>query len=185
MGKLNYTAIMSLDGYIADVTGDFSWAEPDTEVHGFINAQQRRFGTHLYGRTTYELMTPWENDPELIGSSPVAREFADDWRSVDKIVYSSTLAEPVTKRTRIESSFDPEAVRRLKAEADKDLIIGGPTIAAHAFAAGLVDDCDLYLVPVAVGGGLAALPLGQRLKLELVAERRFAGGTVLASYTVR
>lgn len=182
MGKLVYSAIMSVDGYIADADGVFDWAEPDAEVHGHVNEGMRRFGTHLYGRTTYEMMTAWETDTVLADSSPVAREFADEWRAVDKIVYSTTLTEPVTRRTRIESRFDPDAVRRLKTDTESDLIIGGPTLAAHAFAAGLVDECQLYLVPTAVGGGLAALPPGQRVNLELVAEHRFGNGTVSLRY---
>lgn len=185
MGKLVYAAIMSLDGFIADESGNFEWAVPDEEVHAFINEREKRYGTHLYGRVMYEMMSGWETDPSVGDTSPAARDFADDWQSVDKVVYSTTLTEPVTERTRIEPVFDPEAVRRLKAETTKDLVIGGPNLAAHAFAAGLIDECDIYLVPCLVGGGKPGLPSGLFISLELMTERRFGNGMVLTSYRVR
>ncbi|MGH8877812.1 MAG: dihydrofolate reductase family protein, partial [Stackebrandtia sp.] len=182
--KLVYSAIMSIDGYIADADGDFSWAEPDAEVHEFVNDQTRRFGTHLYGRRLYEMMTGWETDPSLADESPLMRDFAQLWQAADKLVYSSSLGEVVTERTRLERTFEAEAVRRLKDEAEADLLIGGPGLAAHAFAAGLVDECELYLVPVSVGGGKPGLPAGVFVRLKLVDLRRFGNGTVMLRYRV-
>jgi dihydrofolate reductase len=150
-------------------------------VHTFINELERPVGTYLYGRRLYETMTAWETLP-LAEQPPFLRDFAEVWRSAEKIVYSRTLEAVSSTRTRIERDFDPEAVRRLKASADRDLSVGGPELAAHAFGAGLVDELRLLLVPVVVGGGKRALPGGVRLKLELVKERRFAGGMVHLRY---
>jgi dihydrofolate reductase len=182
MGKLNFGAIMSLDGYIADVDGRFDWAMPSAEVHGFINDLERPVGTYLYGRRMYEMLAVWETDPSLAEHSPITADYAQIWQAADKIVYSSTLDETVTQRTRIERSFDPDAVRRLKESAESDLDIGGPTLAAHAIRAGLVDDLHLFVTPIVVGGGLAALPDGVRIGLNLVDEHRFADGTTYLRY---
>jgi dihydrofolate reductase len=185
MARLIYSAIASLDGYVADESGSFDWAAPDEQVHAFVNDLMRPVGTHLYGRRLYELMAPWETDPTLAEQSPVMRDFAELWQAADKIVYSTTLATPSTARTRIERAFDPEAVRELKARADRDLLVGGPELAAQAFAAGLVDECRLFLVPVIVGGGKRALPDHVRLRLELHDERRFDSGVVHLGYRTR
>ncbi|ADD39949.1 dihydrofolate reductase family protein [Stackebrandtia nassauensis] len=183
MARLVYSAIMSLDGYIADENGEFGWAMPSDEVHGFINDRMRSIGTHLYGRVLYETMTGWETDPSL-AEQPLGRDFAEQWQAADKIVYSTTLDKPVTAKTRIEREFDPVVVQGLKDTAEADLLIGGPVLAAHAFAAGLVDVCELYVVPVIVGGGHLGLPEGLFLNLELLEERRFANGFVLLRYKV-
>jgi dihydrofolate reductase len=185
MAKLIYSAITSLDGYVADESGSFDWAAPDEQVHAFVNDLMRPVGTHLYGRRLYEVMAPWETDPTLVEQSPVTRDFAELWQAADKIVYSTTLATPSTARTRIERTFDPDAVRELKAAADRDLLVGGPELAAQAFAAGLVDECSLFLAPVIVGGGKRALPDHVRLRLELLDERRFDGGMVHLRYRTR
>jgi dihydrofolate reductase len=185
MARLIYSAIASLDGYVADESGSFDWAAPDEQVHAFVNDLMRPVGTHLYGRRLYELMAPWETDPTLAEQSPVMRDFAELWQAADKIVYSTTLATPSTARTRIERAFDPEAVRELKARADRDLLVGGPELAAQAFVAGLVDECRLFLVPVIVGGGKRALPDHVRLRLELLDERRFDSGVVHLGYRTR
>jgi dihydrofolate reductase len=182
MEKLIYSALMSLDGYTEDEHGDFGWAAPSEEVHAFVNELERPVGTYLYGRRMYETMAGWETG--TFGSSAATREFADIWRAADKVVYSRSLDRVSTERTRLERSFDPDAVRRLKAEADRDLSIGGPDLAAQAFAAGLVDECQLLLSPVIVGGGKRGLPGGVRLKLELAEERRFEGGTVFLRHRV-
>jgi dihydrofolate reductase len=181
MGKLIYSAITSLDGYLADEQGKFDWAEPDEEVHAFVNELERPVGTYLYGRRMYEVMVPWETlDP---AEQPAAmRDFAEIWRAADKVVYSRTLASVASARTRIEPSFDPEAVRQLKASASHDLAVGGAGLAAHAIAAGLVDEWHLFLNPIVVGGGTQALPDGVRIGLELLAERRFGNGTVFLHY---
>jgi dihydrofolate reductase len=131
MAKLIYSAITSLDGYMADEDGNFDWAVPDEEVHTFINDLERPVGTYLYGRRMYEVMVGWETDPTLADQSPFMRDFAQIWQAADKIVYSKTLETVATARTRIEREFDPEAVRKLKAAAGHDLTVGGPDLAAQ------------------------------------------------------
>ncbi|HVW44283.1 MAG TPA: dihydrofolate reductase family protein [Amycolatopsis sp.] len=182
MAKLIYTGIISLDGYTEDATGKFEWAAPDEEVHAFINELERPVGTYLYGRRMYETMAGWETDPSLAEHHPLMREFAEIWQAAEKIVYSTKLARPVTARTTVERVFDPGAVRRLKDESDRDLTVGGAELGAHAVRAGLVDEFQLFVNPVVVGGGKPYLPDGVRLNLELVAERRFAGGVVHLRY---
>ena len=182
MGKLIYMAIASLDGYVEDESGRFDWARPDEEVHQFVNDLERPVGTYLYGRRMYETMAGWETDPAIGEGSPAARDFAAIWQAADKIVYSRTLAEVVTARTWIDREFDRDRVAQLKVEAGSDLAVGGATLAAAAFRAALVDECHLLLAPVLVGGGKAAFPRDVRLDLELVAERRFAGGMVYLAY---
>jgi dihydrofolate reductase len=182
MAKLIYSAITSLDGYIADEDGNFDWAAPDEEVHRFVNDLERPVGTYLYGRRMYEVMIAWETIPTDGDQPPSMGDFARLWRAADKVVYSTTLPSVSTARTRLERAFDPDAVRRLKASADADLSVGGPRLAAHAFRAGLVDECHLFLTPILVGGGTRALPDKLRLELELLDERRFGGGVVHLRY---
>jgi dihydrofolate reductase len=179
MAKLIYSAIASLDGYVADENGNFEWAAPDEEVHAFVNDLERPVGTHLYGRRMYEVMAAWEtlDDPE-----PVMQDFAEIWRSADKIVYSRTLDAVATTKTRLERDFDPDTVRQLKARASSDLAIGGPELAGRALAAGLVDECHLLLTPIVVGGGNPAFPAGLRVQLELLEQRRFASGVAYLRY---
>jgi dihydrofolate reductase len=181
MGRLIYSAIASLDGYVADERGRWDWAVPSPAVHAAVNDLMRPVGTHLYGRRMYDVLVAWEtiDDP-----APEMRDFAESWRSADKIVYSKTLEEPASARTRIEREFDPEAVRAMKASAERDLIVGGPELAAQATRAGLVDECHLFLSPVVVGGGKRAFPDGTRVGLELVGERRFGNGVVHVHYRV-
>jgi len=181
VGDLIYSMIASLDGYIADDEGRFDWAEPDPEVHAFINELERDVGTYLYGRRLYEVMAVWETWP-VEEDPPHIRDYAEIWRAADKVVYSTTLDEVSTPRTRIERSFDPEAVRQMKASAERDLSVGGPNLAAHAIRAGLVDECHLFVAPIVVGGGTSAFPDDVRLKLELLDERRFANGMVYVRY---
>jgi dihydrofolate reductase len=185
MTKLIYAAICSLDGFIEDATGKFDWATPSDEVHQFVNDLQRPVGHYLYGRRMYETMAAWETDPELAASSPVTEDFAKIWQAAEKTVFSRTLQATPTRRTRIERSFDAGAIRDLKARSDRDLSIGGAELAARAFAAGLVDECHLFLAPIAVGAGKPALPRDLRLELELVDERRFADGMVHLRYRTR
>ena len=180
---LVYSVIASLDGYTTDAEGTFGWAEPDTEVLAFLNDQERDVGTYLYGRRMYETMLYWETAP-LDGLPPAARDFTEIWRAADKVVYSTTLPEVSTTRTRLERRFDPDAIRALKEQGN--VSVGGPALAAHAIRAGLVDEYQLYLVPVAVGsGGTPVFPAGARVGLELADERRFAGGTVWLRYRAR
>ena len=185
MAKLVYSAIASLDGYVADGDGDFGWAVPDEEVHAFINDLQRPIGTHLYGRRMYETMAGWETDPTLADQSPLMRDFAAPWQAADKIVYSRTLEAAPTARTRIERNFDPEAVRQMKASAGQDMLIGGPNIAAQAFGAGLVDDCHLFVTPVVMGGDKRFLTSDVRLELELLDEHRLGKGMVYLRYRTK
>jgi dihydrofolate reductase len=182
VAKLVYSAIASLDGYVADADGKFDWAAPDEEVHAFVNDLERPIGTYLYGRRMYEVMVAWET---MADESPVMRDFAEIWRTADKVVYSKTLAAASSARTRIERDFDPDTVRQLKASAERDLTVGGPELAGRALAAGLVDECQLFLTPVVVGGGKRALPDAVRLDLELLDERRFGRGVVYLRYSTR
>ena len=183
MPRLIFSAIASLDGYTADATGGFRWAAPDEEVHSFINDRQRGIARYLYGRRMYETMRVWQDLPGP-EDEPVIADYAELWRSADKIVYSRTLTEPSTPRTSISAVFDAASVGELVETAAGDVSIGGPTLAASAFQAGLVDEVELFLVPVAVGGGTPALPLGTVVPLELLDERRFAGGAVWLHYRV-
>jgi dihydrofolate reductase len=182
VGSLIYSVSTSLDGYLADETGNFDFAAPDAEVHAFVNDTLRSATTHLYGRRLYEVMAGWEtlDDPH-----PQMADFARIWRGVDKVVYSRTLEAPPTTRTRIERSFDPDAVRRLKEASAGDLVVGGADLGGQAIAAGLVDEVRQFLVPVLVGGGTRALPDGVRTPLELTEVHRFAGGTVYLRHRVR
>ena len=182
MARLIYSAIMSLDGYIADADGRFEWAAPDEEVFAFVNELERPVGTYLFGRRMYETMRYWETAHTLAGQPPVGLDFARIWRAADKIVYSATLQTPGTARTRIERDFDPVQVSKLKEAADRDLTIGGSRLAAQAIAAGLVDEYQLFVVPAIVGGGTRALPDQVRLNLALAEEHRFGSGTVYLCY---
>ena len=185
MAKLIYSAITSLDGYIEDRDGSFDWAMPDEEVHAFINNLERSAQTYLYGRRMYEMMMVWETDPDLASDSPLTQDFAQIWQAASKIVYSTTLAAAATRNTVIERTFNPEAIKQLKETVEQDIAIGGAEIAAHAFRAGLVDECHLFLTPISVGGGKPALPDGVRLDLELLEERRFGNGTVYLRYRTK
>ena len=185
MGQLIYAANVSLDGFLEDENGEFDWSEPSEEVHAFWNEHERQVGTSLYGRRMYETMRVWESDDWLVDQPDVVREYAGIWRASDKVVYSSSLTEATTARTRIERRFDPEAVRRLKETSGSDLSIGGAEIAAEAFRHGLVDECVLLLYPVTVGGGRPALPRGIRLDLELLEHGRFGNGVVHVRHAVR
>ncbi|TML45418.1 MAG: deaminase [Actinobacteria bacterium] len=185
MAKLIYSAITSLDGYVADEDGRFDWAAPDEEVHRFVNDLERPIGAYLYGRRMYEVMVFWETAHTLADQPPYVQDFAEIWRAADKIVYSKTLETVSSARTRIEPVFDPEAVRQLKATAARDITVGGPTLAARALEAGLVDELHLFLSPVVVGGGKRSLPDNVHLKLELLDERRFGNGAVHLRYRVR
>jgi dihydrofolate reductase len=185
VAKLIYSAITSLDGYVADEDGRFDWSAPDEEVHSFVNDLERPIGTYLYGRRMYEVMVYWETAHTLTDQPPYVEEYAEIWQTADKIVYSKTLETVASARTRIERDFDPEAVRQMKARAARDITVGGPELAARAIEAGLVDEYHLFIAPVAVGGGKESLPDGVRLNLELLAERRFANGTVHLHYRTR
>jgi dihydrofolate reductase len=182
MAKLIYSAIASLDGYIADKDGGFDWAAPNEEVHAFVNDLTRPVGTHLLGRRMYEVLLAWETMPTNEGPQ-VLRDFASIWQATDKIVYSTTLETAPSARTRLERRFDPDEVRQLKESAGNDITVGGPGLAATAIRAGLVDELQLFLNPIVVGGGTAALPDGARFDVDLLDERRFSGGVVYLRYS--
>jgi len=182
MAKLIYSAITSLDGYVADENGNFDWAAPGEEVHAFVNDLERPVGTYLYGRRMYEVMRYWETAPTSGEVAPVMRDYAEIWQAANKIVFSKTLEEVFTARTRIEHDFDPEAIRQLKASAERDITVGGSELAGQAIKAGLVDELHVFLTPVVVGGGNQALPNGVRVNLELLDERRFGNGVVHLQY---
>ncbi len=185
MATLIYSALTSLDGYVADESGNFDWAAPDEEVHRFANELERMVGTHLYGRRMYEVMAYWETAHTLSDLPPHIQEYAEIWQATDKIVYSKTLATVSSARTRIEPDFDADAVGRMKAEAVRDLSVGGPELASQAIKAGLVDEYHFLVAPVVVGGGTESLPSNIRLNLELLDQRRFGNGVVHLHYRTR
>jgi len=184
MAQLIYSMLTSLDGYIADEDGSFDWAVPDDEVHRFINDVQRSVGTYLCGRRMYDVMAAWETVDTGPDEAPVMRDFAKLWQATEKIVYSRTMETVPSGRTRIERDFNPDAVRQIKAAADRDITVGGPNLAAQAIEAGLVDEYHVFVVPVVVGGGNRALPNHVRLQLELLDERRFSSGIVYLRYCI-
>ncbi len=182
MANLIFVANTSLDGFTEDKDGKFDWTEPSEDLFRFVTSIVRATHTHLYGRRMYETMMVWETDPSLAAVSPLRRDFAETWQVANKIVYSRTLETTSTRKTLLEHTFDPEAIRQLKATGEHDILIGGPELASHAFRAGLIDECHLFLVPILVGGGKSALPDNMRMELELLAERRFRNGTVYLRY---
>jgi dihydrofolate reductase len=185
VARLIYSAIASLDGYVADDDGNFDWAAPDEEVHRFVNELERPIGTYLYGRRMYEVMAFWETADTGANEPTAMQDYAAIWQAADKIVYSRTLDAPVSSRTAIERDFDPEAIRQLKASAESDISMGGPELAGQAISAGLVDELHLFLNPVVVGGGRRALPDHAHMELELLHEGRFGNGVVHVHYRVR
>jgi dihydrofolate reductase len=184
VAKLIYSAISSLDGYVADAEGNFDWSVPDEEVHTYVNDLERPIGTHLYGRRVYEVMRAWETVPTGNREPSAEEEFAKIWQAADKIVYSRSLEEVSTARTRIEREFDANTIQQLKAAAARDISVSGPTLAAQALKLGLVDECHLFLSPIVVGGGTQALPDKLCLELELLDECRFDNGVVHLHYRV-
>ena len=181
MAKLIYSAITSLDGYVADQDGNFDWSVPDEEVHAFVNDLERPVGTYLYGRRMYEVMVSWET-LALADKPPVIRDYGEIWRAADKFVYSSTLDAVSSARTRIERVFDPDAVREMKDLAERDISVGGPELAGQAIKAGLVDECHLFVSPIVVGAGKPSLPDNVRVALEMLDARRFGNGVVCLRY---
>jgi dihydrofolate reductase len=185
VAKLIYSAITSLDGYVADAADNFDWAAPDDEVHAFVNDMERPIGTYLYGRRMYDVMVFWETAAQTLpDASAVAADYTAIWQGADKIVYSTTLSAVSSEKTWLEREFDPEAIRQLKAHAASDISIGGPHLAAAALRAGLVDECHLFLHPVVVGSGNHWLPPDVRMNLELLDQRRFDSGVVHLHYRV-
>jgi dihydrofolate reductase len=181
MANLIYSGIMSLDGYVVDANGNFEWAAPDEEVHAFVNDLEREIGTYLYGRRMYDVMSVWQSW-DTTDEPAVVSDYAEIWRAADKVVFSGTLDVAPTPKTTLVDTLDPASIRALKSSAEKNLSIGGPTLAAAAITAGLVDEFHLLIHPVAVGGGTPFLPAGAHLQLELVDERRFESGVVHLHY---
>jgi dihydrofolate reductase len=182
MAKLIYSAITSLDGYVADKEGNFDWAAPSEDVHAFVNQLERSIGTYLYGRRMYETMASWETAHTRPESSPVELDYAEVWQAADKLVYSRTMADVSSARTRIEREFDADSVRKLKESAGRDVSVGGAELAAQAIRDGLIDEYHLFMNPIVVGGGTSALPDNIRLVLELLDEHRFSSGVVHLHY---
>ena len=185
MAKLVYVTNVSLDGFIEDAHGSFDWTAPSDEVFTFITDLVRPVGTYVYGRRMHETMAVWETDPTLAAQSQLMADFANVWQAADKIVYSTTLDAVSTANTRLERRFDPDSVRDMKTSAASDLTVGGPTIAAHAFDAGLIDECQLFIHPMLVGQGKPAFPSDARNQLELLEEHRFTNGVVNLRYRVQ
>jgi len=184
MARLIYASNMSLDGCTEDEHGAFDWAPPDDEVFVFITELMRSAGTYLYGRRMYDTMAVWETDPTLAAQSELTADYASAWQAADKVVYSSTLAATSTVNTRLERHFNPRAVHDLKAAASRDLIVGGPNLAAQALGAGLVDELQLFVWPVVLGGRKPVLPTGTRVDVELLDEHRFSKGVLQLRYRV-
>src|SRR5512144_87536 len=153
MAKLIYFTPMSLDGFIAGETDSMDWSAPSEEVSALINDQHRRIGTYLYGRKEYETMMVWETPEVISGLTPAMRDFARIWQAADKNVYSKTVANDSTAKTRLEREFEPQAVRDLKAQLPHDISVAGPNLAAQAIRAGLVDEYHLLVIPTMLGGG--------------------------------
>jgi len=185
MGKLIYSMITSVDGYVSDPDGEFGWGAPDAESHDFVSELSRSIGTYLYGRRMYETMVYWETAHEVPDQPSFILDYARIWQAADKIVYSTTLGEVASERTRVERTFDPDAVRRLKVESDLDLTVDGPHLAAQAIRAGLVDEYQLIVGPAIVGGGNPFFPDDVRVDLELLDEHRFGNGVVYLRYCVK
>ncbi|OAI42676.1 deaminase [Verrucomicrobia bacterium SCGC AG-212-E04] len=185
MAKLIYAAFTSLDGYVADETGNFDWAELDDEVHAFINSRERQVGTYIFGRKMYETIAVWETPEVIPHLTAAALEFAPIWQAVEKIVYSTTLQTVTTAKTRLERKFEADAVRELKARATRDIGVGGPALAAHAIRAGLVDEYHLLIAPVIAGSGNSYLPGNIRVNLELLDEHRFDNGLLHVRYRAK
>jgi dihydrofolate reductase len=185
MATLIYATNVSLDGFIEDEHGSFDFSVPSDEVFAFITDLLRSISTHLYGRRLYEAMAVWETDPAFAAQSELMADFAQVWKAADKVVYSTTLDAVLTARTRLERRFDPDSVREMKADAGGDLFVGGANLAAHAFRAGLVDECHLFVHPVIVGRGKPGLPTDLRINLELLDERRFDSGVVYLRHRIR
>jgi dihydrofolate reductase len=185
MAKLIYSMITSLDGYAEAAEGDLGRGAEDEEVHTFVGDTFRHVGTYLYGRRMYETMVFWETAHEDPKAPPHIVQYARDWQAAEKVVYSTSLDSVSSAKTRIERTFDPEAVRKLKAESDHDLSVDGPNLASQAIAAGLVDEYHLFITTSVVGGGKRFFPDGVRLDLDLVEHRSFASGLIYAHYRTR
>ena len=187
MGTLRYFANMSADGYTVDAEGRFDWTDPSDEVHAFINEIESDGSVYVHGRRMYETMVYWETYEPGPGSSPHEKRHAEIWQGMEKVVASSSLPEGAitSGRTRLVRDLQLGELRRIVNCAPGVVSVGGPTVAADAIRAGLVDDFRFFVYPEVVGGGLSALPQDARLSLRLVDTRTFANGCVYLHYVPR
>jgi dihydrofolate reductase len=181
-----YSMHVSLDGYVEGPNRELDWADPDAEVHSFVNDQERSAGAYLYGRRLYELMAGyWPTAGDAPGAPAPEVDFARIWLAMPKLVFSSTL-ERVEWNSRLVAGDAAEEVARLKQEPGGELHVGGATLAASLLRARLVDEIRLYLFPTVLGAGAPFLPpLDRPFGLELADTRRFASGVVYLAYAVR
>lgn len=184
MGRLVYTSIGSLDGFIADVDGEFDWSAPDEEVHAYLNERDRRVTAELYGRRLYDVMKVWETFGTGADASEVERQYGAQWRSRPKVVYSRTLTQVDTAHTELRREVDIPELRAVVDAAEGDVTIGGPELASHALRAGVVDVVEYYANPVVLGAGTPWLPAGLRLELRLAEQHAFSNGVVHLAYAV-
>ena len=185
MSKLIYFMPTSLDGFIAGENDNLDWVAPDEEVSAFINDVHRPIGTYLYGRKNYETMKGWQTPDVIPGLTPAMMDFAPIWQAADKIVYSKSLETVSTPKTRLEREFEPQTVRDLKAQLPHDISVAGPNLAAQAIRAGIVDEYQLLVIPIMLGGGKRVLPTNVGVKLDLLDERRVGNGWVYLRYRTR
>jgi dihydrofolate reductase len=184
MGRLSYSATVSLDGYVADADGDFQWSGPSDAVFAAHLDRMATVSTEVLGRRTYALMQYWEAYPDDDDGPGADREFARRWRGIDKVVVSSTLTrdELGSHRDRLVSELSLAELRQIVDGATGVVEIFGPTTAAAPIRAGLVEEFHFFVVPKMVGGGLRALPDDVHLDLDLVEHRTFDGGIVYLRY---
>jgi dihydrofolate reductase len=185
MHRVIYSVASSLDGYHTDAQGDYAWAVPDEEVITALTADAADVSTYLYGRRMYEAMAGWETDPAVAAESPESAAYATTWQAAQKVVFSATLPEVWTRRTRLERALTIEAVKAARAEASGDLTVEGPALAHSALRLGVVDVIELLVCPIIVGGGTRVLPEKVRTSVSLRRERRFGNGMVQLTYDVR
>ena len=183
MRKLIYGFGVSLDGYVNDRDGSIDWTDPDEELHQFHNDRYREIEVSLHGRRLYELMAEyWPHVPE--DASRIEREFGGLWTAKPKVVFSRTLTEVHWNSTLV-SENAVEEVRRLKAGGDGVMEVGGASLAAALMPHGLIDEYQLFLSPVVLGGGTPFLPsLDKRIQLRLVETRHFNTVVMLRFVTV-
>ena len=183
MGILSYAVVMSLDGYIADPEGDFQWATPSPEIFDVHLKRMSEVSTEIMGRKTYELMQFWDTYPDSPEATPAEKVFGRLWQDIDKIVASSSLSQAdMVADDELVAQLDVERVQRIGQEAEGVVEIFGPTTAADAIRAGLIERFEFFLVPIIIGGGLKALPDGVRLGVQLIEQHTFDNGTVYLRY---
>ncbi len=178
MRKLSYSFTVSLDGYVNDRAGSIDWTEPDDELHQFHNDRYREIEISLHGRRLYQLMAGhWPHVPAT--ASRIEREFGLLWTDKPKVVFSRTLTEVDWNSTLVRDNA-VEEIRRLKAGGDGVMEVGGASLAASLIPHGLIDEYQLFVYPVVLGGGTPLFPpLDKRIQLRLVDTRQFNTATML------